>query len=132
MDKEEPIKAEIVLYQDENSSVPVEVRYLNETFWLTQEEIASLFAVDRSVISKHLKNIYESDELVEESTCAFLHMWVQMGKRIEPRFMTWTPSSLSATVSTQSKQRVSGSGQLQRSKNTFNLRTGCGNSRGRF
>lgn len=55
MDKEEPIKAEIVLYQDENSSVPVEVRYLNETFWLTQEEIASLFAVDRSVISKHLK-----------------------------------------------------------------------------
>lgn len=71
MDKEEPIKAEIVLYQDENSNVPVEVRYLNDTFWLTQEEIASLFAVDRSVISKHLKNIYESEELVEESTCAF-------------------------------------------------------------
>lgn len=71
MDKEEPIKAEIILYQDENSNVPVEVRYLNDTFWLTQEEIASLFAVDRSVISKHLKNIYESDELVEESTCAF-------------------------------------------------------------
>ena len=71
MDKEEPIKAEIILYQDENSNVPVEVRYLNDTFWLTQEEIASLFAVDRSVISKHLKNIYESEELVEESTCAF-------------------------------------------------------------
>lgn len=71
MDKEEPIKAEIIFYQDENSNVPVEVRYLNDTFWLTQEEIASLFAVDRSVISKHLKNIYESEELVEESTCAF-------------------------------------------------------------
>ena len=71
MDKEEPIKAEIILYQDENSNVPVEVRYLNDTFWLTQEEIASLFAVDRSVISKHLKNIYESEELEEESTCAF-------------------------------------------------------------
>lgn len=71
MDKEEPIKAEIILYQDENSNVPVEVRYLNDTFWLTQEEIASLFTVDRSVISKHLKNIYESEELVEESTCAF-------------------------------------------------------------
>lgn len=71
MDKEEPIKAEIILYQDENSNVPVEVRYLNDTFWLTQEEIASLFAVDRSVISKHLKNIYESEELIEESTCAF-------------------------------------------------------------
>lgn len=71
MDKEEPIKAEIILYQDENSNVPIEVRYLNDTFWLTQEEIASLFAVDRSVISKHLKNIYESEELVEESTCAF-------------------------------------------------------------
>lgn len=71
MDKEEPIKAEIILYQDENSNVPVEVRYLNDTFWLTQEEIASLFTVDRSVISKHLKNIYESEELAEESTCAF-------------------------------------------------------------
>lgn len=71
MNKEEPIKAEIILYQDENSNVPVEVRYLNDTFWLTQEEIASLFTVDRSVISKHLKNIYESEELAEESTCAF-------------------------------------------------------------
>lgn len=71
MDKEEPIRAEIILYQDENSNVPVEVRYLNDTFWLTQEEIASLFTVDRSVISKHLKNIYESEELAEESTCAF-------------------------------------------------------------
>lgn len=71
MNKEEPIKAEIILYQDENSNVPVEVRYLNDTFWLTQEEIASLFTVDRSVISKHLKNIYESEELAEEPTCAF-------------------------------------------------------------
>lgn len=61
---------EIALYKVDGKDVPVEVRYLNETFWLTQKEMAELFDVDRTVVSKHLKNIFASGELAEESTCA--------------------------------------------------------------
>lgn len=48
----------------------IEVRVQNHDVWLTQKAIAQLFDVDRSVVTKHLKNIYESKELLEESTCA--------------------------------------------------------------
>ena len=43
--------------------------YKDDTIWLTQKLMSELFEVDRSVINKHLKNIYESGELVESSTC---------------------------------------------------------------
>jgi len=47
----------------------------NDSVWLTQEQIATLFGVDRTVISKHLKNIFQSGELLENSICAiFAHM----------------------------------------------------------
>lgn len=70
MENEEIGKAEIILYQNDGVSVPVEVRYMNETFWMTQKEISSLFGVDRTVVTKHLGNIYDSGELSEDSTCA--------------------------------------------------------------
>ena len=52
-DSGEPIKAEIILYQFDDANVPVEVRYLNETFWLTQKEMAELFDTSTSNISMH-------------------------------------------------------------------------------
>jgi hypothetical protein len=65
---------EIILYQP-NTETEVEVRLENETVWLTQAQIALLFGVDRTVISRHLRNIFDSGELVERSTCAFFaHM----------------------------------------------------------
>lgn len=70
MENNEPIKAEIILYQSGETNVPVEVRYMNETFWLTQEEIAVLFDVGRTVVSKHLRNIVSEGELELESICA--------------------------------------------------------------
>ena len=48
----------------------IEVRVQDHDVWLTQKAIGQLFDVDRSVVTKHLKNIYESGELSEESTCA--------------------------------------------------------------
>lgn len=62
--------AQIALYKVDGKDVPVEVRYMNETFWLTQKEMGELFDVDRTVVSKHLKNIFESGELAEKGTCA--------------------------------------------------------------
>lgn len=67
---DEPLRAEIILYQSEGANVPVEVRYMNETLWLTQALMSELFDVDRTVIGRHLKNIFESGELDRESTCA--------------------------------------------------------------
>ncbi|GHT73992.1 DNA-binding protein [Bacteroidia bacterium] len=67
-------KNEIVLYQPDNS-VKLEVRLENETVWLTQAQIGLLFGVDRTVVTKHLKNIFTTGELFENSTCAiFAHM----------------------------------------------------------
>lgn len=61
-------EANIVLYQDDGRNVPVQMRYEGETFWLTQKDMAELFGVDVRTVSEHLKNIYDSGELVEEAT----------------------------------------------------------------
>jgi len=67
-------KGEIVLYQP-NEVLKIEARLENESIWLTQEQIATLFGVDRTVVSRHLKNILQSGELLENSICAiFAHM----------------------------------------------------------
>lgn len=67
-------KGEIVLYQPDGS-LRLEVMLENETVWLAQAQIALLFGVDRTVITKHLRNIFNAGELVEGSTCAiFAHV----------------------------------------------------------
>ena len=67
-------QGEIILYQSENST-QLEVRIENETVWLTQAQIADLYGTKRPAITKHLKNIFESGELMENSTCSILeHM----------------------------------------------------------
>lgn len=63
-----------VIYQTDAGKVNVEVYFQNDTLWLTQKTIASLFEKDRSVISKHLKNIFAEGELNEDVVCAnFAH-----------------------------------------------------------
>jgi len=65
---------QILLYSTPDGAVRVDVFYQDETVWLTQKSLAELFGVDRSVITKHLKNIFESGELDENSVCAkFAH-----------------------------------------------------------
>ena len=59
----EPIRAEIILYQSEGANVPVEVTFSGETFWLSQKAIAELFGVSVSTVSEHLTNIFDSGEL---------------------------------------------------------------------
>lgn len=67
-------KGEIVLYQP-NETIRLEVRMENETVWLSQAQMAELFGRERSVIGKHIKNIFQEGELVEQNTCAkFAHM----------------------------------------------------------
>ena len=58
---------QIVVYQP-NETVRLDVRLENETVWLTQLKIAELFGVQKAAISKHIKNIFASGELIREST----------------------------------------------------------------
>ena len=62
-------KGEIVLYQHD-TSVQLEVRMEDDTVWLTQAQIGVLYGVDRTVIVKHIRNIYKTAELDELATCA--------------------------------------------------------------
>ena len=63
-----------VIFQTENGKINIDVFFQDETLWLPQKLIAKLFEKDRTVITKHLKNIFESGELIENSVCAkFAH-----------------------------------------------------------
>lgn len=61
---------EIVIFNGEDGEVKIQIDAVNETIWLNIGTIAKLFCVDRSVISKHLKSIFDTGELNEESVCA--------------------------------------------------------------
>ena len=67
-------KGEIVIYQSKDKKIQLEVKLEKETVWLTQADIASLFRVERSVITKHLRNIFNSRELDEESNVQKMHI----------------------------------------------------------
>ena len=74
MNKQEVLPAieknEIIVYQPEGGEFHIEVRVENETVWLTQAQMAELFATDRTSINKHIRNIYQTQELAEKATCA--------------------------------------------------------------
>ncbi len=71
---------EIILYQPD-SSIRLEVRMEEDTVWLTQAQMAVLFGVDRTVIVKHIGNIFKTKELDEVSTCAKIAQLQQEGNR---------------------------------------------------
>lgn len=60
----------IEIYRSQDGSVQLNVKLENETVWLTQSQMAELFGVDRTSIVRHIRNIYKSEELEENSTCA--------------------------------------------------------------
>ena len=71
----ETLNDKIIIYQSEDGKTQLDVKLEQETVWLTQKQIAELFGTKRPAITKHLKNIYASEELTEESTCSILeHM----------------------------------------------------------
>lgn len=65
---------EIVLYQANELPERIEVRLDNETVWLNQDQMSSLFQRDQSVISRHISNIYKEGELEEKSTMQKMHI----------------------------------------------------------
>lgn len=78
-------EGEIILYQSDDST-QLEVRIEDETIWLTQNQIAELFGVKQPAISKHLKNIFLSAELNEDSVHSILEYTASDGKRYKTAF----------------------------------------------
>lgn len=70
---------EFLLYTAPNGAVKVEVLLSGETLWLTQERMAELFGVQRPAITKHLKNIFASNELQENVVCSILEHTTEHG-----------------------------------------------------
>lgn len=62
--------SEIVIYNSPENLTRIEVTFENETVWLSLNQMSELFARDKSVISSHLKKIYNENELIFEATVA--------------------------------------------------------------
>lgn len=77
---------EILLYKTPNGGVKVEIYLQNETVWLTQQKIADLFGVDRTVVTKHLKNIFQTKELDPNSVSAKIAHTAADGKKYSTQF----------------------------------------------
>jgi prophage maintenance system killer protein len=65
---------EVVVYEAPDGEVRVEVRLERETVWLTQQQMAELFGRERSVVTKHVRNVFKEGELPAESNVHFLHI----------------------------------------------------------
>lgn len=78
--------SEFLLFKSANGKIKVEVFLHNETVWLTQKKMAELFGVDRTVITKHLKNIFEDRELEENSVSAKFAHTASDGKKYHTNF----------------------------------------------
>jgi hypothetical protein len=66
-------KGEIIIYQADDKTTQFEVRIEDDTVWLTQIQMVDLFGRDRTVITRHINNIFKESELVEKSNVHFLH-----------------------------------------------------------
>ncbi len=67
-------KGEIIIYQAEDGQTAIDVRLQDETVWLTQDEMAKLFNRERTVITKHINNIFKTGELDEKSNVQKMHI----------------------------------------------------------
>ncbi len=73
------MKNEIIIYQNQDSLTKIEVRLEDETVWLTIDQISVLFARDRTVINRHINNIFKEGELDRDMVCAIFALTTQHG-----------------------------------------------------
>ena len=83
---ENAITGNVIVYQAENESVSTNVLFKDETFWMTQKDMAKLFDVNIPAISKHLKNIFESGELVISAVISKMETTAEDGKIYQTNF----------------------------------------------
>ena len=63
------MNSEIILYQNQEGNINIDVRLEEETVWLTQDQMATLFVKGRSTVTEHIANVFEEGELESDRTC---------------------------------------------------------------
>ena len=81
-----PPENQIVFYQIPDEKINIEALFAEENVWLPQKRIAELFEVDRSVVTKHLRNIFSSMEIEGDSVCAKFAHTAEDGKKYQTKF----------------------------------------------
>ncbi len=76
-----PASGNVIIYQSNNENISTEILYKDETFWLSQKDIAKLFCVGVPAINKHLSNIYAEGELSKEATISKMEIVQKEGTR---------------------------------------------------
>lgn len=83
---------DIIFYNIPTGEVKIEVIFNDETFWLNQKRMAELFSVEVPAISKHLANIFETDELNKDATVSILETVQQEGgKNVKRKLEFYNP-----------------------------------------
>jgi hypothetical protein len=72
--------SEIEIYKGANGETQIEVKFEGENVWLNQTQITQLFDRERSVVTKHIRNIFDEEELEKNSVCAFFVHTAKYGK----------------------------------------------------
>jgi death-on-curing family protein len=78
--------SEIVIYIAKDGHVQLDINLAHDTLWLSQQQIAELFGTQRQAITKHLKNIFFTQELEEKSVCSILEHTAKDGKKYKTKF----------------------------------------------
>lgn len=116
---------EVDVFELPSGEARVEVRLDRDTVWLSLDQMAGLFERDKSVLSRHLSNIFRAGELDRMSVVAKNATTAADGRRTRSSTSILTPSSPSATESTRSAEPSSGYGLRIRSVNTWYVATPC-------
>lgn len=82
-------RGKIVIYQTKDGKTSIDVKLENETVWLNQAQMAELFQTDRTSVVKHVNNIYKSEELEKDSTCAKIAQVQMEGNRTIKRHIIY-------------------------------------------
>jgi hypothetical protein len=80
---------QILIYQKEDGTTRIDVKFTGDNVWLTQQQIADLYQTSRSNVSEHIQNIYDETELTPEATCRNFRQVRQEGNRTVARELTY-------------------------------------------
>lgn len=79
--------AEFLIFEQQTKEKGIEVRFENGDLWLTQKAISELYDIDRTVVTKHLKNIFDDYELDKNAVCAIYAHTAQDGKTYKTNYI---------------------------------------------
>ena len=73
-------KGEIILYQTPDGTTKLDVKVEQDNVWLTQAQMADLFQKDRTVITRHINNVFKEGELEKKAMCIFCTLQIQINR----------------------------------------------------